>query len=119
VHFFVTHDIGAAVEVADRVAVMYAGRIVEDNAVAPLIAAPAHPYTAALMAASVGTESRGRTLTTIAGAPTDLGQLIPGCAFAPRCGHASARCMTERPPLTRHADHARACWHPMTEPVAA
>src|SRR6187402_3232533 len=61
---FVTHDIGVAIEICDRVAVMYAGQIVEDNAVGPLIAAPAHPYTAGLMAASAGVERRGQPLVT-------------------------------------------------------
>lgn len=116
---FVTHDIGAAVEVADRVAVMYGGRIVEDNAVGPLIAAPAHPYTAGLMAASAGVERRGQPLVTIAGSPPDLARLPAGCAFAPRCPRASARCDAERPPLARQGPHALACWHPVTEPLAA
>jgi peptide/nickel transport system ATP-binding protein len=111
---FVTHDIGAAVEVADRIAVMYAGRLVEDNAVGALMAAPAHPYSAGLLAATVGAGHRGRPLPTIAGAPPDLSSLVPGCAFAPRCSQASARCRVDRPPLTTtEAGHALACWHPV------
>jgi peptide/nickel transport system ATP-binding protein len=110
---FVTHDIGAAVEVADRIAVMYAGRIVEDNAVGPLMAAPAHPYTAGLLGATVGEAHRGRPLPTIAGAPPDLSALPPGCAFAPRCAQAGARCGLERPQPLRHGVHALACWHPL------
>jgi peptide/nickel transport system ATP-binding protein len=110
---FVTHDIGAAVEVADRVAVMYAGRIVEDADVATLIAAPAHPYTAGLLASTVGSGHRGRPLPTIEGAPPDLSLAIPGCAFAPRCAHATARCRSHRPSLARDTGHALACWHPL------
>ena len=110
---FVTHDIGAAVEVADRVAVMYAGRIVEDREVGALMAAPGHPYSAGLLAATVGAEHRGQPLTTIAGAPPDLASASPGCAFAPRCTQASARCDEQQPPLVRSGLEALACWHPV------
>ncbi|MDB5857824.1 MAG: oligopeptide/dipeptide transporter, ATP-binding protein, partial [Ramlibacter sp.] len=82
---FVTHDIGAAVEVADRIAVMYAGRIVEEAEVGTLVKQARHPYTRGLLAATVGPEHRGRPLAAIAGAPPDLRALPPGCAFAPRC----------------------------------
>ncbi|HEX4333456.1 MAG TPA: ABC transporter ATP-binding protein, partial [Usitatibacter sp.] len=81
---FVTHDIGAAVEVSDRLAVMYAGRIVEEGTVEEIVEAARHPYTAALLAATVSASSRGHELHAIAGAPPDLGQLPTGCAFAPR-----------------------------------
>jgi peptide/nickel transport system ATP-binding protein len=110
---FVTHDIGAAVEIADRVAVMYAGRIVEDREVGALMAAPGHPYSAGLLAATVSTEHRGQPLQTIAGAPPDLSLASPGCAFAPRCAQASTRCTHEQPPLVRAAQQALACWHPL------
>ena len=110
---FVTHDVGAAVEVADRVAVMYAGRLVEDNSVRGLVRSPRHPYTAGLLASMVGHEQRGQPLPTIAGAPPDLSALPPGCAFAPRCAKASARCVAERPPLDRDGPRALACWHPV------
>ena len=113
---FVTHDIGAAVEVADRVAVMYAGRIVEDREVGSLMAAPGHPYSAGLLAATVGAEHRGGPPTTIAGAPPDLSSAAPGCAFAPRCAHASVRCGVEQPALVRDAGQALACWHPLHAP---
>ena len=114
---FVTHDIGAAVEIADRVAVMYAGRIVEDREVGALMSAPGHPYSAGLLAATVGAEHRGRPLTTIAGAPPDLSSIATGCAFAPRCVAASVRCAVEQPPLVRDAGQALACWHPLHAPV--
>jgi peptide/nickel transport system ATP-binding protein len=110
---FVTHDIGAAVEVADRLAVMYAGRIVEDRPVADLLAGPRHPYTAGLMASTVGTEHRGQPLATIAGAPPDLRSLPPGCAYAPRCGRVLADCAVAVPPLERQGAAAVACWHPV------
>jgi peptide/nickel transport system ATP-binding protein len=110
---FVTHDIGAATEVADRIAVMYAGRIVEEHAVEELVRRPRHPYTAGLLASTVGAADRGRPLRTIAGAPPDLSSLPEGCAFAPRCAEASARCRVDRPPLARTGDAACACWHPL------
>ena len=114
---FVTHDIGAAVEVADRLAVMDAGRIVVDCEIGELMAAPAHPYTAGLLAATVGAEHRGRPLATIAGAPPDLSTAVPGCAFAPRCARASARCGAEQPPQVRDMGRALACWHPLPAPA--
>ncbi len=113
---FVTHDIGAAVEVADRLAVMYAGRIVEDRPVADLLAAPRHPYSAGLLASTVGTQHRGQPLATIAGAPPDLAELPSGCAFAPRCAAALADCAAAVPPLQRRGSGALACWHPVRMP---
>jgi oligopeptide/dipeptide ABC transporter ATP-binding protein len=83
---FVTHDIGAAVEVADRIAVMYAGRIVEQGPAAQLLAQPRHPYTMSLLQSrSHGAMQKGQRLQTIPGAPPDLANLPPGCAFAERC----------------------------------
>jgi peptide/nickel transport system ATP-binding protein len=83
---FVTHDIGAALEVADRIAVMYAGRIVEEGTARELIHAPRHPYTQALLRSRAhGALAKGQRLVTIPGAPPDLSRLPPGCAFAERC----------------------------------
>ena len=110
---FVTHDIGAAIEIADRVAVMYAGRIVEENDVTTLVARPRHPYSAGLLASTVGAAERGQPLATIAGAPPDLADLPAGCAFAPRCGNAIERCRSEQPPLVRDGASALACWRPV------
>jgi peptide/nickel transport system ATP-binding protein len=95
---FVTHDIGAAVEVADRIAVMYAGRIVEEGPARTLIRAPRHPYTRALLQSRAhGALAKGSRLQTIAGAPPDLSRLPPGCAFAERCPMAQNACHLARP----------------------
>jgi peptide/nickel transport system ATP-binding protein len=101
---FVTHDIGAAIEVADRIAVMYAGRIVEEGPARTLIRAPRHPYTLALLKSRAhGALAKGARLDTIAGAPPDLSALPHGCAFAERCGYAQAACRST-PPEVVHLD---------------
>lgn len=90
---FVTHDIGAAVEVADRIAVMYAGQIVEEGDVRTIMREPRHPYTKALMQSRAhGSLAKGERLAAIPGAPPDLANLPHGCAFAPRCAYAEAAC---------------------------
>ncbi|ETW92202.1 MAG: ABC transporter, partial [Candidatus Entotheonella gemina] len=86
---FVTHDIGVAVEVADRLAVMYAGRFVETGLVREVFRTPRHPYTAGLLASTISRGKRGEWLETIPGSPPDLAALPPGCSFAPRCQHVS------------------------------
>jgi peptide/nickel transport system ATP-binding protein len=108
---FVTHDIGAAIEVADRIAVMYAGRIVEEGPARTLIRSPRHPYTQALLKSRAhGALVRGSRLETIGGAPPDLAALPPGCAFAERCGLAAAECRQQQPALVRLApEHAVRC----------
>ncbi len=96
---FVTHDIGAALEVADRIAVMYAGRIVEMGSARTLIREPRHPYTMALLKSRAhGALAAGSRLETIAGAPPDLSALPPGCAFAERCAYAAPACLEAVPP---------------------
>lgn len=83
---FVTHDIGAAAEVADRIAVMYAGKIIEQGPAAQLLTQPRHPYTLSLLKSrSHGALQKGRRLDTIGGAPPDLSNLPLGCAFGERC----------------------------------
>ncbi|HEY0438762.1 MAG TPA: ABC transporter ATP-binding protein, partial [Xanthobacteraceae bacterium] len=89
---FVTHDIGVAVEISDRIAVMYAGRIVETGTLSDVVKAPAHPYTRGLLASTVHGAHRGSRLETIAGAPPRLDRLPPGCSFAPRCKVALPDC---------------------------
>jgi peptide/nickel transport system ATP-binding protein len=89
---FVTHDLGVAAEIADRVAVMYAGRIVESGPVADILPAPAHPYTQGLLASTVHGQARDRDIEAIPGSPPDLRRLPPGCAFAPRCPRQLPQC---------------------------
>jgi peptide/nickel transport system ATP-binding protein len=90
---FVTHDIGVAVEVADRIAVMYGGRIVELGPCAKIIRAPAHPYTQGLLMSRAGDgTAKGGRLVAIPGSPPDLANLPPGCAFAPRCSQVIEAC---------------------------
>jgi peptide/nickel transport system ATP-binding protein len=96
---FVTHDLGAAVEVADRILVMYAGRIVEEGSVRDIIRAPRHPYTIGLLKSRAhGALVKGARLETIPGSPPDLANLPDGCAFAPRCPLVIDPCRQERPP---------------------
>jgi peptide/nickel transport system ATP-binding protein len=94
---FVTHDLGVAAEIADTVAVMYAGRIVESGPVAEVLGAPAHPYTRGLLASTVHGQPRDRDIDAIPGSPPDLRIAPTGCAFAPRCGLAVAQCRSEIP----------------------
>ncbi|WP_145137119.1 ABC transporter ATP-binding protein [Roseomonas gilardii] len=94
---FVTHDLGVAAEIADRVAVMYAGRVVETGPVREVLRDPLHPYTAGLLSSTVHNQPRDRDLETIPGAPPDLRNLPPGCKFAPRCSLATAECLAGEP----------------------
>jgi peptide/nickel transport system ATP-binding protein len=98
----VTHDIGVAVEVADRIAVMYAGRIVETGSCGRVMEAPQHPYTQGLLASRAShVFAKGARLTTIPGSPPDLSNPPPGCAFAPRCKVAVAACGQQIPAEVR------------------
>jgi len=110
---FVTHDIGAAVEVADKIAVMYGGRIVEENSVAGIVHSPRHPYTAGLLASTVSTENRGKPLLAVPGSPPDLSALPPGCSFAPRCSNAQQQCTREQPKVISLNGERLACWNPV------
>ena len=97
---FVTHDIGVAVQVADRIAVMYAGRIVETGPVEEVISNARHPYTLGLLSTRAhGGRLEGKRLATIPGNPPDLSSLPPGCPFAPRCSYAEPRCREAAPPV--------------------
>jgi peptide/nickel transport system ATP-binding protein len=89
---FVTHDLGVAAEIADTVAVMYAGRIVESGPVAAVLGAPAHPYTRGLLASTVHGQARDRDIDAIPGSPPDMRRLSPGCSFAPRCSERLPAC---------------------------
>lgn len=108
---FITHDFGVVARLCDRVAVMYAGRIVECGPVADVFERPAHPYTRALIASVPKmTGARGR-LATIEGQPPSLIDLPPGCRFAPRCQLAESRCIEAYPDVTSiGADHTTSCW---------
>ena len=112
----VTHDMGVIAETADRVAVMYAGRLVELGAVDQVVRAPRHPYTAGLMASIPRMGKREDVLAQIEGSMPRLGAIPPGCAFSPRCPSASARCTVEVPTLPASGTGA-ACWHPVAEPA--
>jgi peptide/nickel transport system ATP-binding protein len=108
---FVTHDLGVAAEIADEVAVMYAGRIVEYGPVRQVLRAPAHPYTQGLMNATVHRGMKGRDLIPIPGQPPDLTRLPPGCSFAPRCPAVHERCHTAFPGVYRLAPaHVARCF---------
>ena len=108
----ISHDIGVIAEICTRVLVMYAGRIVEDADLATILRAPAHPYAQALIAAVPTLDlDRARPMDAIPGRPPDLDALPVGCAYAPRCPLAIARCRTEEPPLEDLPGGRRvACW---------
>ena len=111
---FVTHDIGVACEVADRIAVMYAGRFVETGPAADIIARPAHPYTAGLLRSTVHEDSRGGRLASIPGGPPDLAALPPGCGFGPRCDRHHAACDAAIPAMAPAGDGREArCLRPL------
>lgn len=96
---FVTHDVGVAAEISDRIAVMYAGRIVETGTASEVLKNPRHPYTQGLLSSTVHGAKPGQPIQAIPGMPPDLAQMPTGCAFAPRCALASAACETAPPPL--------------------
>jgi peptide/nickel transport system ATP-binding protein len=107
---FVTHDLGVAAEIADTVAIMYAGRIVESGPVGRVLKAPAHPYTAGLLASTVHGQPRERDIDAIPGSPPDLRRLPPGCSFAPRCPQRTADCRRAVPePRFPEPGHMAAC----------
>ena len=95
---FVTHDIGVAVEICDRVAVMYAGQIVETGTLGQIVRTPQHPYPRGLLASTTHGARRGARLETIPGTPPSLDKAPTGCSFAPRCTLAEARCSEALPP---------------------
>nr|WP_323446906.1 ABC transporter ATP-binding protein [Streptomyces sp. YSPA8] len=95
----ITHDLGVVADVADRIAVMYAGRIVETAPVHDIYRAPAHPYTRGLLRSIPRLDQKGRELYAIKGLPPNLLAIPPGCAFHPRCPLARDICRTEEPPL--------------------
>jgi oligopeptide transport system ATP-binding protein len=108
----VTHDLGVVAGTADRVAVMYAGRIVEEGSTAEVFARPLHPYTRGLLASMPRIDTPPQpVLQAIPGLPPDLGHLPPGCPFHPRCPLATDRCRREYPPVVAVSpSHKAACY---------
>jgi peptide/nickel transport system ATP-binding protein len=106
----ITHDMGVIAETADRVAVMYAGRIIEIGPVRDVIKAPKHPYTVGLMGAIPTLDLGSDRLVQIPGSMPRLDSIPEGCPFRPRCPHAFARCYVERPELLAAGASRAACW---------
>ncbi|MEU9719209.1 ABC transporter ATP-binding protein [Streptomyces sp. NPDC047976] len=107
----ITHDLGVVADVADKIAVMYAGRIVEAAPVREIYASPAHPYTRGLLDSIPRLDQKGQELYAIKGLPPNLLAIPPGCAFNPRCPMARAACRAEVPPLADVGpDRASACF---------
>jgi peptide/nickel transport system ATP-binding protein len=115
----ITHDMGVIAETCDRVAVMYAGRVVEIGPVAEVIHRPAHPYTAGLMASVPSLTDAAGPLAQIQGSLPRLDEIPGGCAFHPRCPKASPRCSAERPELALVQRTRAACWWPIVEGALA
>ena len=112
---FITHDLSLLIELADSIAVMYAGRLVERAPAEALFRAPRHPYTRGLLDSFPSLHGPRRTLTGITGSPPDLRDVPAGCAFNPRCAHVMDRCRTDRPVLLELGPaggpaRAAACW---------
>ncbi len=107
----ITHDLGVVASMADQVAVMYAGHVVEHGSVTDIFRSPKHPYTQALLGAVPRLRNWPERLTTIEGAPPSLTAEITGCPFYPRCPVHVDRCLVENPPLMElEPDHTAACW---------
>ena len=116
----ITHDLGVVAELADEVLVMYAGRVVERAPVQALFSTPQHPYTVGLLGSVPRLDSQRHRLAAIDGQVPGPQQRPAGCAFAPRCPFADARCLAETPPLRLVGDspdaHQSACWHAPLDP---
>ena len=107
---FITHDLSLLIEIADTIAVMYAGRIVESAPAGELYAAPRHPYTRGLLHSFPGLHGPRERMTGIGGSPPDLRDRPAGCVFHPRCGYVMDRCRTDEPPLIEAGARKVACW---------
>ena len=108
---FITHDLGVVASIADKVAVMYAGEIVEEAPVEVLFNNPTHPYTEGLIASVPKLGSGVKVLPSIPGSVPDLSMLPKGCRFAPRCKYATERCHNEEPDLFEVSEHQKCrCW---------
>ena len=109
----ITHDMGVIAETADRVAVLYAGRLAEIGPVREVLSRPRHPYTEGLMASTPASSAGRARLRQIPGAMPRPGSVPQGCAFHPRCPKAQARCLEEPGPAVGRADPRAACWFPV------
>jgi len=117
---FITHDLGVAANIADRVVVMYSGRIVEQGPAAQMLSQPAHPYTRGLLGSIIGGHLRpGERLYSIPGSIPNLSEREAGCAFHPRCANATAQCRNHIPELAWLDATELACWHPERGAIAA
>lgn len=107
----ITHNLGVVADICDRLAVLYAGKVVETGTTRAIFESPQHPYTRGLMAAIPTSLARGQPLAAIPGAvPSNPGMMV-GCVFAPRCAHSHVRCLQEKPPLYTVTDeHSSACF---------
>ena len=113
---WITHDLSVVAGLADRVAVMYAGRIVEEGPVDGVLSAPRHPYTHGLIGSVPGSKLHGARLQQIPGSTPSLLRLPAGCAFAPRCGQPIAACANEQPAITEAGpDRKMRCHNPVGE----
>ena len=111
---YISHDLAVVAQIADAVAVMYAGKVVEIGPTLALYSRPVHPYTGALMASTPSLTGPRRRLVSLPGAPPNVGDAPPGCPFHPRCPRANQDCVDEHPPLVLHRDGlVAACWHPL------
>ena len=115
---WITHDLGVIAELADRVAVRYAGRIVETGTVAKVLDAPRHPYTQGLLNSLPAQATPGARLAQINGMAPSLSGRVPGCAFAPRCTRATPQCVAEQPPVTTIPGREFRCFDPLEAPAA-
>ena len=115
----ITHDLGVVGEVADRVAVMYAGRVVETGDIHEVFGEPSHPYTVGLMNSVPRVDQRGQRLSPIVGSPPNLAHIPSGCSFHPRCPRAEPVCTTDRPLLRQVGGGRRSACHFSEEIVSA
>jgi peptide/nickel transport system ATP-binding protein len=115
---WITHDLAVVASLADRIAVMYAGRVVETGSTEDVIERPLHPYTRGLIGSVPSHNRRGAKLTQIPGLPPSLSSLPAGCAFRPRCGQASALCREEPEERAVGGGRRLRCFHPLLEAMA-
>jgi peptide/nickel transport system ATP-binding protein len=114
---WITHDLSVVAGLVQRIAVMYAGRIVEEGTVGDVLDRPLHPYTRGLVDSVPGMGERVRRLRQIPGTTPSLLRLAKGCAFRPRCARASDACREEPELVEQRPGHAARCFHPLLDPA--